>query len=296
MVASSSRVTGILRDSIKIPAKNGKLIFQLMPLILCPFYLLVLLHDFTAGPLEAKVEDGYERGELNQKDVGALVGVELLFMAAFLIIFLFEMMVTIFYASDLAYNTAGSSMKVMDLMLRIKSTWTKPLITWLYVSFLTIIYTVFVLITIRLISLIVWKGLAAILAIILYLYVAQIWGLGLVISAVERDCKGGTAVKRARKLLEGRKLEGFFIMLILFLLSVPIYILFYVTLTDDDDELGVIAQIAFGFVATLLFCVVTFFSFVVFTLFYHECKQSYGEKLDMEMKSGAGCSLVSQKC
>jgi len=36
-------------------------------------------------------------------------------------------------------------------------------------------------------------------------------------------------------------------------LSVPIYVLFYVTATDDDDdELGLFTQLAFG--ATVLFC------------------------------------------
>jgi len=69
-------------------------------------------------------------------------------------------------------------------------------------------------------------------------------------------------------------------------LSVPIYVLFYVTATDDDDdddELGLFTQLAFGIFATVLFCRAKFFTFVVFTVFYCECKQSEGGRVDTEL-------------
>ena len=64
------------------------------------------------------------------------------------------------------------------------------------------------------------------------------------------------------------------------MLSVPIYVLFYVTATDDDDdELGLFTQLAFGIFATVLFCRAKFFTFV----FYCECKQSEGGRVDTEL-------------
>ncbi|XP_057984696.1 uncharacterized protein LOC131169499 [Hevea brasiliensis] len=117
------------------------------------------------------------------------------------------------------------------------------------------------------------------------------WALALIVSVMDEDSCGVKAVGRARKLIAGREVQGWFLMLILVVISVPICVVFYVTLThDDDDELGAFTQFAFGFFATVILCQAKFFTFVVFTVFCYECKQGHGE-----MESEAGNCLVSHE-
>ncbi|KAL6995734.1 hypothetical protein U1Q18_005868 [Sarracenia purpurea var. burkii] len=114
----------------------------------------------------------------------------------------------------------------------------------------------------------------------------------LVISIVENDSSGAKAIEKARRLVQqGRRIQGFFLMLILSAVSFPIYVLFYVTTTDNDDEIGGLARFAFIFIATVLFCLVNSFTFMVFTVFHFECKQNHGEK-SVETEFGPGYLLV----
>lgn len=83
------------------------------------------------------------------------------------------------------------------------------------------------------------------------------------------------AVTRSWKLMRGKRKEGFGVMLVLEMMSVPIYMVFFVTTTDNDDVFGLLAQLCFGYVSTLVICIAKFFLFVVFTVFYYE--ESWGE-------------------
>ncbi|KAA8540175.1 hypothetical protein F0562_024262 [Nyssa sinensis] len=255
--------TGILREAMKLPARNQKLMLQVILLTLAPFSLLVLLHYLVASPLLQKVEDTYESSSLDPKDLRSLVALEIPFLVALCIVSVFGTIITI-HAS--AFTYVGKSLSLKELMLWIFSTWKKPAITWLYVSLLTIAYIVVSLFSIQLPTLILigttnatyaCSWLVAILAALLYLYFAPVWTLGLPISVVEDDCHGLMALKKSGKLVE-----------------------------DDDDVLGPVIRISSMLVATVLFCLTNMFTFVVHTVFYFECKRSHGEKLDMELGPG----------
>ncbi|KAL6974465.1 hypothetical protein U1Q18_028649 [Sarracenia purpurea var. burkii] len=109
---------------------------------------------------------------------------------------------------------------------------------------------------------------------------------------MENDSSGAKAIEKARRLVhQGRRIQGFFLMLILSAVSFPIYVLFYVTTTDDDDEIGGLTRFAFIFIATVLFCLANSFTFMVFTVFHFECKQNHGGK-SVETEFGPGYLLV----
>ena len=110
---------------------------------------------------------------------------------------------------------------------------------------------------------------------------------------MDDECYGAKALEKAVKLSRGRKIQGFFLMLILELISIPIYILFYVASSSDDDEVGAVTVFGFGFIATILFCLVNMFSYVVFSVFYSECKKNSGEGIEMGI--GHGYSLAPTK-
>ncbi|XP_057503973.1 uncharacterized protein LOC130787603 [Actinidia eriantha] len=290
----AKNTAGILREAMKLPAKNDKLSLQVFLLILSPFSLLVLLHYFLVSPLMHKVEDTYETSSLDPKHLTALIAIEIPFFLTFCVISMFGMSIIV-QSSALTYT--GKSTNLKELVLRIVSNWKKPGITSIYILFLTIAYILLSLVSLRLASLIgngvasnVCNWVIGVLASSSYLYLDCVWILGFVISILEDDCYGEKAIGKARRLIRGRGLQGFSLMLILALLSVPIYVLFYVTTMDDDDELGPVARFAFTFIATVLFSLTNFFTFMVLTVFHLECKQSHGENLETEF--GPGYLLV----
>lgn len=287
-VAFPLNTVEILREAVKLPARNEKLMLQLMILLLTPLYLLVLIHNLLAGPLLHKVEDDYEQSSVDQNDVRSLLGIELLLAGVFSILSLCGITLTI-YASSTIYT--GKHVEFSDLFSWIRVSWKNPLITWLYISFLTAIYIVLIIIIVKLLSVIIsssiWGWVVGILAVVLYHYLSAQWALALVVSVVEEDCGGRKAVIRARKQIAGREIQGWFLMGILAVISIPICVVFYVVITDDDDELGPLTQFGFGFFATVILCLDMFFTFVVFSVFWYECKQRYGE-----MESEVGHSLV----
>ncbi|XP_030470911.1 uncharacterized protein LOC115689084 [Syzygium oleosum] len=276
-------VVGTIREAIELLARNPKLMIQTMLLIFSPFSFLVLLHYVLAGPLMEKVEDGYERSELDPCDLRSFVGIESVFLLSSSIIFFLGMLLIV-YGSAVIYNNKSISLK--QLVSRIKFTWKKPFITWFFVCILAILYWALALVIVRWVNLYVWSWTAGILAVSLYLFLAALWSLGLVVSVLEDDVSGPKAFLRALKLMRCKKMEAFRLMSMLELMSIPIYIVFYVTSADDDDKLGIVAQFAFGAAATLLFCTAKFFSFMVFTVFYYECRRNHGEKIDLELGQG----------
>ncbi|KAF2292328.1 hypothetical protein GH714_019301 [Hevea brasiliensis] len=281
---------GILREAVKLPARNGKLMLQLMIFVLSPLYFLVLIHNLVAGPLIHKIEDDYEQSSVDRNDVRSLLGIELLFVGVFSIIS-FCGITLIIYAASTIY--IGKDIKFNDLFSWIRASWKNPLITWLYVYFPSAIYIVLVTVMIKLVSKIsssIWGWVAGILGVVFYLYLFAQWALALIVSIMEEDCGGINAVGKARKIISGREVQGWFLMLILTVISIPICVVFYVTITDDDDELGLFTQFAFGFFSTAILCLAMFFTFVVFTVFCYECEQRHGE-----IESEAGHSLVSHE-
>lgn len=273
-------VIGTMREAIELPARNPKLVIQIMLLIFSPFSFLVLLHYVLAGPLMEKVEDGYERSELDPRDIRSFVGIESVFLLSSCIIFFLGMLLIV-YGSAVIYNNKSISLK--QLVSRIKSTWKKSFVAWFFVCILAILYWALALVIVRWVNLYIWSWTAGMLAAALYLFLAVLWSLGLVVSVLEDDVSGPKAFLRAERLMRCKKMEAFRLMSMLELMSFPIYIVFYVTSADDDDKLGVFAQFAFGAAATFLFCAAKFFSFMVLTVFYYECRQNQGEQIDLEL-------------
>lgn len=244
---------------------------QVFVLVLLPFLVLVLLHSLIALPLLAKVEDSFENSTLDHQDLISLVVIEIPFALALCLLLLFASAITIF-ASVSAHQDASLGLK--ETLLSIKSTWKKILVSGLSSSFLV---TAFVGITIILTQL---NALMGVLTALTFPYLASTCTLVLVISTVEDEYHGKRAFRRATEIIRRERFRGYFLMLVLILLSIPVYVLFYVTSTDDDDENGMITQLGFLLVATLLFCLTNIFNNVVYTLFYLDYKQRNGEKIE----------------
>ncbi|XP_058113320.1 uncharacterized protein LOC131256445 [Magnolia sinica] len=285
---------GILKESLKIPLKNMKLMVSIMLLVLIPFSLLALIHDLVAGPFLIEFEDQESDGGWNlstsgvHKDIGILAGIESVFFIAFCVLTPFTMTATI-YASSAIYT--GKLLSLMDVFLKIIAIWKRPMITWLYILLITAGYAfllVMVFVAFTLITnsgtLIALIGLVGLSAMLFLVYLAAVWMLGLVISVVEEDCYGMKAIQKAVDLIKGRKLQGFGLMMLLALLITPIYVLFCLNTIEDEREPA--ARIVIGAIEMVLVCVLKLFTFIAYTVFYYDCKNSQGEEMDMEERRG----------
>ncbi|XP_077237082.1 uncharacterized protein LOC143878720 [Tasmannia lanceolata] len=279
-------VTGILREAFKITCKNGKLMLSIMLLVFFPFSLLVLGHYLLSGPLIIEIEeqDSYDLS-INHQDATVFMCHQLGFLLAFSLLSVFSMATTI-YASATTY--VGTFLNLKEVLLRIITIWKRPAITWLYAMLITLAYAFLVLVLFGAFSLVTssvaalktWIGFVGTLAMVFFLYLDAIWLLGIVISVVEEGCYGMKAIGKGVELIGGRKVQGFGLILVLVMLSVPIYLLF--CLNVIDDELGSATRFVIGTITIVLFCFLKVFTFVVFTVFYYQCKRSHGENIEME--------------
>ncbi|KAJ4951334.1 hypothetical protein NE237_028166 [Protea cynaroides] len=288
-------VTGVMREAIKLPSKNWKLMTSVTLLLLLPYSILALLHSVIAGPLIEVVEDSKDDSRV-QKDFRVLIGVEVSFFVIFCFISLFGISAAI-GSSALTY--LGKNVTLKELLLIIPVTWKRLMITALFVTLLTVAYVFLILLVIGAFALVTTTGASVALraivgfpATLFYLYMAAVFMLGLVISVVEEDCYGIKALGKARDLIRGSKIQGFCITLLLELLTGPISFLFILITFDDDLEF--MAQMAFVSVAAVVFCIARLFALVVYTVFYCGCKKSHGEEVHVEL--GSGYRLVPNNC
>ncbi|KAH6821178.1 hypothetical protein C2S53_019693 [Perilla frutescens var. hirtella] len=262
-----SSIPAIIRKAIRFLLKNEKLMLQLFILVLIPFLILALLHTLIALPFIGKVEDGFESSALDLQDLISLVIVE--------IPFAFALCLLLLYASAITISAASHQGGLKETLLSIKSTWTRVLISGLYASCPKIAFVAAATASTRLTALI------PVLAALTFPYFASICSLVLVISTVDDEYPvWKIAFRRAREVTRQGRFQGYFLMFMLVLLNVPVYALFYVTATDDDDANGMITQFAFVLVATALLCMTNIFTDVVCTLFYLDYKQRNGNDIE----------------
>lgn len=281
-------ILGILREALKLTWKNKKFLLSITLFVLPPFTILSLGNNFLVFLLMSDVAskeallslDGNDQSKTKhalagiQKDFRILVGIELCFFIALWMVVLVAMM-TIVYSSAMAY--VGKDFTYKGMLSRIKMTLKRPAITWFYVSFFTAAYVIFIMVLIWLVlpeggAFIALVALMSLLALVVYLYLAAVWTLGLIISIIEDDCYGLVALSKAGELIRGRKVQGFLLMLFLTVIALVLY---------ACTGYLFVASSAFDLLAVSLLCLVNFFAFVVYTVFYYECKKTHGEKLEM---------------
>ncbi|KAF5739190.1 hypothetical protein HS088_TW12G00391 [Tripterygium wilfordii] len=284
-------VGGILREAIKTQARDKKLILHVMLLILSPLSLIVLLHSIFARPLIEMIEDG---GADHQRDlITSLIVLEIVFFVAFYIVTFFGVVITIHVYNPTYNGRSTSSSSPKDLITWFYFSWRGPFITYLYVTFIVAISVVVIVVSIKLVNVIIASLVVGILASMGFVYLASILMLAVVVSVIEGgDCKGEEALKRAWKMMRGREILGFEVMLILVLLFVPIFVVFIVAATDDD--MGLVTQSFCGIVAAIPFCLAEVYLLLVMIVFYFECKKNHGQRLELEAEDGFGLLSSSQ--
>ncbi|KAG9456032.1 hypothetical protein H6P81_000540 [Aristolochia fimbriata] len=288
-------VFGIFREAFSVLAANGKVMASIILLVIIPYQILAVVEKLTftplakdlhskltllkeypiGSPLRAKILD-----ELKH-DSRVLLGVTTTFLLILIILALFSLAAAA-SASTMSYSRKKFSL--MELLLKVKGTWKKPVVTWFYIFLVAVAYCVLALLLFGIVaatthgrSLILLSTAMLLFAVLASVYLAAVWTLALVVSVNEEDTCGMKAITRAEELIKGRKTQGF---LLKFLLSITaglgIILLSRMRVGVLKYSGGLISVASV--VGICLIALLKFFTFVVVTVFYHECKKDEVDK------------------
>ncbi|CAI9098672.1 OLC1v1035357C1 [Oldenlandia corymbosa var. corymbosa] len=107
-------------------------------------------------------------------------------------------------------------------------------------------------------------------------YLCSLWMFSLVISVIEDELSGLKAISEATQLMRGKGMQGIVLTVLLMLLrgAIPGVFSFLQSTAPatENAKLTVVIDLAISIPESLAFCMWILFAFVVYTLFYHECK------------------------
>ncbi|KAJ4709414.1 Polyadenylate-binding protein 1-B-binding protein, partial [Melia azedarach] len=299
MIMDSSKLSGfvgILRETTKIFSKNGKLMISLTLLFLSLFSISYLSLVFSANPflvdlvkkaslVPITIPRSPEYAELLidlKNDIRSFAAIEWIFVIIATALSLYFVTATII-ASALTHG--GKSLSCKELLLSAAKSLKRPFFTWFYVTLLGLGFVFFFLATLLPLVLIVQQPVAvkalaiifAILATVLYSYLAIIWILAFVISALEEKC-GIEALGKAAQLVKGMQLQGFALNLLFTVSSFLILLVTRLTIIKQSFALTTIM----GLVLLICSCLLTMFRWAAYTVFYYQCKKIHGEQVELQ--------------
>ncbi|GJS69741.1 hypothetical protein Tco_0702582 [Tanacetum coccineum] len=281
---------GIFRDTFKTIGKNVQ---HLGPILVIMFlydknivapldeYLVMQLakNPYTFFDLSYNSDQPVYPDALD--DILEILSVKLMFLA-FSVIIELVLFIAVVSSSYEAYT--ANLLEPKDVLLKIKTSWIKTLVTSFYMFLITLGITCLAFISFSIASFSAansWSrlyfGAITMLILISYLYIAALWNLSMVVSVLEEGFDGVKAIGRATELMSGKKLQASVIM-------VPFAITYFVLVSMDDlimmSDLSwssaLARSIAFTHVSDSWLKLLLF---VMFTVFYHEQKTSHDDKV-----------------
>lgn len=186
---------------------------------------------------------------------------------------------SIIHATHEAYTYKVLTLK--DIFLNFKMKWKKPFVTSIHLVFLTFAFVALFVFVLGFVSVItegpvlsILEGGLLIFGAFFCVYFSVVWILSLVVSILEENSSGMKAIERARDVMKGKKkLQGFLLMVILIFASVAISE--SLALLEKNTTKSRFTWMVISIPNTWLFCLKKLFLFIVFTLFYHECKKGH---------------------
>ncbi|XP_044464392.1 uncharacterized protein LOC123194947 [Mangifera indica] len=260
---------GILRESLKIFCKNGKLMASLSLLTLSLFSLFYLCYVFSIKPVitdfllkqsllpvtDPKSSEFFLLLLDLKDDIRAFVGIEWIYVLITTAVSLFFTTAAIIAA---AMVHGGRNLNFKELLISTIISFKKVLFTWFYTTLLGLGFVFLVVAYLLPMVVLVQQPLAAkvlavilvILASVLYIYLAVIWILAFVVSVWEKK-RGVEALGKAAQIVKGMQLTGF-------LLNLVFTVLFMV-------------PYGMNMMLGILYC---------------QCKKIHGEKVELQWGSG----------
>lgn len=287
-------ILGILKESFKTTLKNGKIILSIAFFMFIYYCFLSFSNHLMLEPFYSNLvltcKDKCKRfnfHEIDPETRKSIIKIVRFIIIYELIIWAFSYLIQMIALSFVVLSTqeayTSKLLSFKKIFLSIRTSWKRPLITSFWMFIISLVSIIFFLIVFGFIAVFTEGTLSVYLVIGLvifgvcfYIFLSVIWILSLVVSILEENNSSGIkAIERAREIMKGKKLQGCVLMLILILVGVVIFYGTFPLLAMMTTHKSRLIKGAIGVSEVWLFCLEKLFVFVVFTLFYNECKRSH---------------------
>ena len=285
---------GIIREAVRIGIRNPSFI-PLATIVSLPLFCITLLHELLLQHIlmEASLSPQLRKPPPNSNSLavtrlthmmsGRVLLLALLYLIPIQFLNLLTAVTTVYSAS--AIHAGARPLGLQDMLHNsiAKTRWKGPLVTYVYtfllsnISSMVIVFFILLgpLLVSRNVLLLLVSMMGVMIALGIWLVLSAWWNMGVVISILE-DKGGLEALSTSQYLSKGNRLRGFALMLLNF---IWLYGLSWSTLHVRGSFSG---RIVLAFVNTGLVCVGKVIKWVVFIVYYHDCKWRCREKVDME--------------
>ncbi|KAL3535310.1 hypothetical protein ACH5RR_003771 [Cinchona calisaya] len=305
-VQPSLGILGILRESFKITIRNGR-ITVFVTFIMFSYYAVVGLADHLL--LAPVLQDMVTKSKLVPKDVKiskadpsifkSIIKDVRYFLTYELVLLFFSCLVLTFSLAATVHSTyeayTAKVLSLKDLFSGTRGRLKRPLITTLWMILIIIASATLLFIFIGLTGVMTGGSLLTALdctvlvfGVFYYIYISAFWMLSLVVSVVEDNMSGMKALDKANELMKGKRLQGCVLMMLLMFASGTIYVTSFILAANQVKLVGLAIHIS----KFWSFCVLKLSLFVVFTMFYHECKK--GQPVEENANLYAPISAIDQ--
>ncbi|XP_021593082.1 uncharacterized protein LOC110600532 [Manihot esculenta] len=274
----------ILRETLKIFSKNGRLMALIALLIILIKSSLFVSNIFSIKPVIT--DYFFERNvllpfstpntpEFNKilthirKDIKIIFGIEIIYVIIDSVAFILSITATILVAA-ITHGGKNDDLSFKDVMLKTVRSWTRPLITCNNPSILTVAAI-----------------LMGVSAVVFYIYLSVTWFLAIVVSVAEQK-RGLEAIGKAAEIVKDMKLQGFLLNLAFSISSV----IFVQGIEMIPVSHSLVARTIILLVEMNCAIVVRMYWFSSFTVFYYRCKKTHGEGVELEGVSSDGYSKI----
>ncbi|PIN22081.1 hypothetical protein CDL12_05206 [Handroanthus impetiginosus] len=292
----------ILKESIKLVTKNGKLVLLLTTLSLLFYSIFFLIFDFSSSslmrdmlakesliPISTPQTADFTNRFSGIEDKSSYVRIIYVsFVLSYFFITFLSTVALILVSSD-SYNSNALSLK--GSFFSIVKPFTRAFFSGFYTTIFVIGYvfliismaaTVFMSLELNYFSMIDYAVLVIIVSYIFYLYLSSVWIMSIVVSVVEEDGSGIEALGKSAKIMKGQKIDGFLLNITLHLVSLAVYLCSKMISGEKywvwDTKITVLV-LANGS------CLVNIFTFVAYTVMYYRGKERRGQEIELNLSN-----------
>lgn len=289
----------ILKESIKVMGKNGKLMASVTTLSIISYSIFFFIffpssNFFLIIDMLVKESMIPVLSSVISKLISDSTHADIILPHAFLpLYFIITFLSIITTVTVSSYSCNAKHLSVKELSSSIVKSWTRPLRTGFHTTILAVGYeslVVYLAIPLLVYSLgssnhftrVVAVVVYSVAAGVVYLYVSGVWIMSLVVSVVDEDGGGIGALGKSAEILEGRKLDVFLLNVFFNIVCIVALIGWWVVM-ELELEGGV--KIWGWLLLVSFYCLIRVFTFVGYTVLYFRGKEGwcYGE-LEVELQ------------
>lgn len=277
-------ISGVVKESISIPRRSPKTFYLISLTLIFPLSFAILAHSLFTHPILSQLR---ENPRADHADQWAKL---LLYQFCYLIfLFAFSLLSTAAVVFTVASLYTAKPVSFGSTLSAIPSVFQRLFITFVWVSFLMLVYNiVFLLFMVLLIvavdtdSVLLFLFSVVVLFalfLVVHVYITAVWHLGSVVSVLE-PVYGLAAMKKSYELLKGRTRMGFVLVFSYLAICGAISGLFGMIVVNGGEYYGLFSRILAGGFLVGVLVVVNLVGLLVQSVFYYVCKSFHHQGID----------------